>query len=64
MTLQEVVDYCQVPMDYLIAELGLPEDVDAQLWMRDLASQLGIEVMAVREVVGRYQAQHQGTEGP
>lgn len=58
MTLQEVVEYCLVPMDYLIAELGLPEDVDAQLWMRDLASQFGIEVMTVREAVDRYQAQH------
>lgn len=64
MTLHEVVEYCQVPMDYLIAELGLPEDVDAQLWMRDLATQLGIEVITVREAVDRYQAQHQGTDAP
>jgi hypothetical protein len=58
MTLREVVDLCQVPLDYLIAELGLPEDVDTQLRMRDLANQLGIEVLTVREVVDRYQAEH------
>jgi len=58
MTLQEVVDYCQVPLESLIAELGLPEDVDAGLWMRDLASQYGIEVTTVREVVEGYQAEH------
>jgi hypothetical protein len=58
MTLQEVVDYCQVPLDYLLAELGLPDDVDLQLRMRDLASQMGIEVQAVRDVVTRYQEQH------
>jgi hypothetical protein len=58
MSLQEVVDYCQVPLDYLLAELGLPNDVDLQLRMRDLASQKGIEVQAVRDVVTRYQEQH------
>jgi hypothetical protein len=56
MTLQEVVDYCQVPLDYLVVELGLPEDVDTALRMRDLASQMGIEVVTVREVVEGYQA--------
>jgi hypothetical protein len=56
MSLQEVVDYCQVPLDYLIAELGLPEDVDTSLRMRDLANQMGIEVVTVREVVDGYQA--------
>jgi hypothetical protein len=56
MTLQEVVDYCQVPLEYLIAELGLSEDVDTALQMRDLSSQMGIEVVTVREVVEGYQA--------
>lgn len=56
MTLQEIVDYCQVPLEILIAELGLPEDVDLELRMRDLAGQLGIEVQTVRDVVERYQA--------
>lgn len=56
MTLQEVVDYCQVPLDYLVTKLGLPEDVDTSLRMRDLASQMGIEVVTVREVVDDYQA--------
>jgi hypothetical protein len=56
MTLQEVVDHCQVPLDHLILELGLPEDVDTGLRMRDLANQLGIEVVTVREVVERYQS--------
>jgi hypothetical protein len=55
MTLQEVVDYCQVPLDHLIAELGLPADVDPSLRMSDLASQMGIEVLTVREVVEGYQ---------
>ncbi len=58
MTVQEVVDYCQVPLETLIAELGLPDDVDISLWMRDLASQYGIEVITVREVVEQYQAEH------
>lgn len=58
MTLQEVVDYCQVPLETLIAELGLPGDIDTRLWMRDLANQYGIEVTALREVVERYQAEH------
>ena len=58
MTLQEVMDYCQVPLEYLVAELGLPDDVDTRLWMRDLANQYGIEVSTVREVVERYQAEH------
>jgi hypothetical protein len=56
MSLQEVIDLCQVPLEYLVAELGLPEDVDTQIRMRDLAGQLGIEVLSVREVVERYQA--------
>lgn len=56
MTLQEVVDYCQVPLEYLVAELGLPGDVDTALRIRDLANQMGIEVVTVREVVETYQA--------
>jgi hypothetical protein len=55
MTLQEVVDYCQVPLDYLIAELGLPDDVDVHLRMSNLASQMGVEVVTVRDAVTRYQ---------
>ena len=58
MTVQEVVDYCQVPLETLIAELGLPNDVDSGLWMRDLANQYGIEVTTIREVVEQYQAEH------
>jgi hypothetical protein len=58
MTLQEVVDYCQVPLETLIAELGLPDGVDTGLWMRDLANQYGIEVTTMREVVEQYQAEH------
>jgi hypothetical protein len=58
MTLQEVLDHCQVPLETLLAELGLPDDVDTRLWMRDLANQYGIEVGTVREVVERYQAGH------
>lgn len=57
MTLQEVVDYCQVPLEYLVAELGLPEDVNVQLRMRDLADQLGIEVQTVRDSVSGYHAE-------
>lgn len=57
MTLQEVVDYCQVPLDYLVAELGLPEDVNGGWRMSELASQMGVEVQAVRDAVTRYQEQ-------
>jgi hypothetical protein len=32
--------------------------VVTQLRMRDLANQTGIEVLTVREVVNRYQAEH------
>ena len=56
MTIQEVVDLCQVPREYLVSALGLPADVDPSLQMRDLANQMGIEVLTVREVVGEYQA--------
>ena len=58
-TMQEVIDYCQVPLEVLVAELGLPADIDTGLWMRDLANQYGIEVTTVREVVERYQAEHE-----
>jgi hypothetical protein len=58
MTVQEVIDHCQVPLDFLVAELGLPDDVDTRLWMRDLSNQYGIQVGTVREVVERYQAEH------
>jgi hypothetical protein len=58
MTVQEVVDYCQVPLEFLVAELGLPEDLEPTLGMRDLPSLYGIEVSTVREVVERYQAEH------
>jgi hypothetical protein len=58
MTLQEVIDACQVPLAYLTAELGLAGDVDTGVWMRDLANHYGIEVSTVREVVERYQAEH------
>lgn len=57
MTLQEVVDHCQVPLDYLVAELGLPSGVDAHLRMSELAGQFGLEVQTVRDVVTAYQAQ-------
>jgi hypothetical protein len=57
MTLQEVVDYCQVPLDYLIGELDLPLDVDAHLRMSELAGQFGLEVQTVRNVVSAYQEQ-------
>jgi hypothetical protein len=58
MTWQEVIDYCQVPLDQLVAELGLPEDVNTQMRMRELVSQLGIEVLNIRQVVEGYQATH------
>jgi hypothetical protein len=58
MTVQEVVDHCQIPLETLASELGLPEDIDTRLWMRDLANQYGIEVTTVREVVEQYQAEH------
>jgi hypothetical protein len=58
MTLQEAVDYCQVPLDYIVAELGLPADVDTGLSLRDLAGSYAIEVSAVRDAVQRYQDSH------
>jgi hypothetical protein len=58
MTLEEVVEYGQVPLDYLVAELGLPSGVDSGLLLRDLAATYGIEVTAVRDAVERYQDSH------
>jgi hypothetical protein len=58
MTLQEVINLCQVPFDYIVAELGLPEDVDSEITLRDLASRFGFEVLTLREVVDRYQAEN------
>jgi hypothetical protein len=46
-----------VPLEHLVAELGLPEDVDVHVRMRDLVSQLGVEVQTVRDVVDDYQAE-------
>ena len=57
-TLQEVVDYCQVPLEYLVAELKLPEDVKTSLLMREIAGLYGIDVTAVRDAVQRYQESH------
>jgi len=36
--------------------MGLPPDADSSLQMRDLANEMGIEVLTVREIVGEYQA--------
>jgi len=58
MTLQDVVDYCQVPLEFLVDELGLPDDIDTRLGMRELPGLYGIEVSTVREVVEQYQAEH------
>ena len=58
LTLREVVDACRVPLEYLVAELGLPADVDTGLLLRDLAGTYGIEVTTVRDAVQRYQDSH------
>jgi hypothetical protein len=58
MTLQEVVDHCQVPLDHLITALELPTDVDLQMRMRDLANRFGIELGTIRDAVTRYQQQN------
>lgn len=58
MTLQEVMDYCQVPLEYLAAELKLPPDVNTRTLLRDMVTQYGVDIMAVRDVVGKYQAEH------
>jgi hypothetical protein len=58
MTLEEVTQDCQVPLDYLATELDLPADVDAELALRDVAGLYGIEVTAVRDAVQRYQESH------
>lgn len=56
MTVQEVVEHCQIPLEILVAELGLPANVDTQLRMRDLAAQMAVEVQTVRDVVASFQA--------
>lgn len=58
MTLQEVIEECQVPLDYLRTELGLPVDVDTGLALRNVAESLGIEVTVVRDAVQLYQDSH------
>jgi hypothetical protein len=56
MTLQDVVTLCQVPMVQLADGLSLPDDVDVQFALRDLAGRYGIEVGAVRDIVETYQS--------
>jgi hypothetical protein len=58
MTLQQVVDYCQVPLEYLVTELRLPTNIDTGLLLRDVAASYGIEVTAIRDAVQRYQESH------
>jgi hypothetical protein len=53
-----VVEYCQVPLEYMVSELGLPADVDTRLALRDVVAKYGIDVTAVRDVVEKYQAGH------
>ena len=58
MTLGEVSEQCDVPLERLIDELGIPANTSANLVLRDLVAQIeGFEVSRVREVVAALQAE-------
>jgi hypothetical protein len=52
-TLAEVADMYDIPVERLVAEADLPADVDTKAQLKDIASQYGIEVLNIREAVGR-----------
>jgi hypothetical protein len=63
MTLREVSAFCQVPIQVIAVDFGLPEDVDVTTRLSSLTAQLGIEVQAVRDMVDRYQEQIADSSG-
>jgi hypothetical protein len=57
MTLQEISDQCDVPLEALYRELHLPEETSAHTALKDLKAQIsGLEVQPVRDVVAALQA--------
>lgn len=58
MTLQELTDETGVPVDYLLGELKLPEDVDKSVRFRVLKARYHFEMSDVKKAVVRYKSQH------
>jgi hypothetical protein len=59
MTLQEVSEQCNVPLEVLYTELDLSESISANMPLKELIDQLeGFEVQLLRDVVANYQAAH------
>ncbi len=57
MTLAEVTEQCVVPLDALLAALGLPSDTDANVAIKDLVSQGKLsEVSVVQQAVTTLQS--------
>ncbi|MBC7259680.1 MAG: hypothetical protein H5T65_10570 [Chloroflexi bacterium] len=52
-TLAEIADMYGIPVERLVAESGLPADVDTKTQLKDITSQYGIELLAIREAVDR-----------
>jgi hypothetical protein len=53
-TLQEIGEQCQVPVAELLAALGLPEDTDLTMAVKDL----GVEVILIRQAVTELQQEN------
>jgi hypothetical protein len=55
MTLQEVSDLTGVPADFILRELGLPDNIAPRKKLGQLKQEYGVEVNDVRRVVAEYQ---------
>jgi hypothetical protein len=59
MTLQEVSDQCQIPLEILYERLTLPEDLSPATQLKTLKEQnTDFEVQAVRDIVTAYQVEN------
>lgn len=52
-TLAEVARMYGIPVERIVAEVGLPADVDVQAPLKDIAAQYGIEILNIREAAER-----------
>ncbi len=52
-TLAEVASMYGIPVEQIIAEAGLPADVDVKAPLKDIAAKYGIEILNIREAVER-----------
>ncbi|MDH7490330.1 MAG: hypothetical protein QHH80_12595 [Anaerolineae bacterium] len=52
-TLAEVASMYGIPVEQIVAEAGLPADVDVKAPLKDIAAKYGIEILNIREAVER-----------